>query len=213
MIFELTQGAGFTAFERMLRQRVLGQLGGLREGRIVLEDAYGTAQLGPPDAGPAVRVRVTSPEFYQAVAAGGSVGAGEAYMAGHWSSDDLVGVVRTLVRNRDVLDGMETGWARLGGWGLRGWHWLRRNSRAGSRRNIAAHYDLGNDFFSLFLSSDLMYSAAYWEGAQDTLEAASRRKLERVCRRLKLSANDHLIEIGSGWAASRSMRPSIAAVG
>jgi cyclopropane-fatty-acyl-phospholipid synthase len=100
-----------------------------------------------------------------------------------------------------VLDGLETGWARFAGGALRGWHWLRRNSEAGSRRNIAAHYDLGNDFFSLFLSTDQMYSAAYWEGAQDTLEAASRRKLDLVCRRLKLTAQDHLIEIGSGWGA------------
>jgi len=198
-MFEMAQGVEFTAFERLLRQRVLGQLGGLRDGRIVLEDACGTVELGESVTAPAVRVWVTSPEFYQAVAAGGSVGAGEAYMAGHWLCDDLVGLIRTLVRNREVLDGMETGLARLGGWALRGWHWLRRNTIAGSRRNITAHYDLGNDFFSLFLCADQMYSAAYWQGAEDTLEVASRRKLDLICRRLKLTAKDHLIEIGSGW--------------
>jgi cyclopropane-fatty-acyl-phospholipid synthase len=199
MMYEIAQTEEFTAFERMLRQRVLAQLGALQGAHIRLEDACGSVDLGQPGAAPAVRVWVTSPEFYQAVAAGGSVGAGEAYMAGHWYSDDLVGLVRLLVRNRDVLDGMESGWARLGGWLLRGWHWLRPNSEAGSRRNIAAHYDLGNDFFSLFLSMDQMYSAAYWEGARDTLEAASRRKLDLVCRRLKLTAQDHLVEIGTGW--------------
>jgi len=188
----------YSAFERLLRQRVLGQLRGLRA-RIVLEDACGTAELGESRTEPVLRVWVTSPEFYQAVAAGGSVGAGESYMAGHWFCDDLVGLVRTLVRNRDVLDGMEGGVARIGGWALRGWHWLRRNSEAGSRRNIAAHYDLGNDFFSLFLCADQMYSATYWQDGEDSLEAASRRKLNLVCRRLKLSAKDHLIEIGSGW--------------
>jgi cyclopropane-fatty-acyl-phospholipid synthase len=199
MTLEMVQGVEFSAFERLLRRRVLGQLRGLREGRIVLVDACGTVELGQARNGPPVRVWVTSAEFYQALAAGGSVGAGEAYMAGHWFSDDLVGLVRTLVRNRDVLDGMETGLARIGGWALRGWHWMRRNSQGGSRRNIAAHYDLGNDFFSLFLSADQMYSAAYWHGTQDTLELASRRKLDLVCSRLKLTAQDHLIEIGTGW--------------
>jgi cyclopropane-fatty-acyl-phospholipid synthase len=199
MMHEMVQRTEFSAFERVLRQRVLGRLRGLRAGRIVLEDACGIVELGQARDAPAVRVWVTSPEFYQAVAAGGSVGAGEAYMAGHWFSDDLVGLVRTLVRNREVLDGMESGLARIGGWALRGWHWLRRNSQGGSRRNIAAHYDLGNDFFSLFLSADQMYSAAYWQGTQDTLELASRRKLDLVCRRLKLTAQDHLIEIGTGW--------------
>ena len=199
MMLDLAQDVEFTVFERLLRQRVLGQLSGLRAGRIVLEDACGRVEIGQAGDAPAVRVWVTSPAFYQAVAASGSVGAGEAYMAGYWFCDDLVGLVRTLVRNRDVLDGMESGLARLGGWALRGWHWLKRNSKAGSRRNIAAHYDLGNDFFSLFLSADQMYSAAYWQGAGDTLEVASRRKLDLICRRLRLTANDHLIEIGSGW--------------
>jgi cyclopropane-fatty-acyl-phospholipid synthase len=199
-MIEIAQRANFTVFDRMLRQRVLSQLGSLRAGRIRLEDACGSVELGNA-SGPEVRVWVTSPAFYQAVAAAGSVGAGESYMAGHWYSDDLVGLVRTLVRNRDVLDGMETGWAWFGGWALRGWHWLRRNTQSGSRRNIAAHYDLGNDFFSLFLSADQMYSAAYWQGQQDTLEAASRRKLELICRKLNLSPNDHLIEIGTGWGA------------
>ena len=199
MMFDLAQDVEFTVFDRLLRQRVLGQLSGLRAGRIVLEDAYGSVELGQAGDAPAVRVWVTSPAFYQAVAAGGSVGAGEAYMAGYWYCDDLVGLVRTLVRNRDVLDGMESGLARLGGWALRGWHWLQRNSKAGSRRNIAAHYDLGNDFFSLFLCADQMYSAAYWQGTDDTLEVASRRKLDLICRRLRLTAQDHLIEIGSGW--------------
>jgi cyclopropane-fatty-acyl-phospholipid synthase len=201
MMLDMAQPVEFTAFERLLRHRVLSQLAQLREGRIVLEDACGSVQFGRSHNESAVRIEVRSPQFYQAVAAGGSVGAGEAYMAGHWASDDLVGLVRTLVRNREVLDGMETGLARFGAWALRSWHWLRRNSEAGSRRNIAAHYDLGNDFFSLFLSNDQMYSAAYWADARDTLETASRRKLELVCARLRLTANDHLVEIGSGWGA------------
>ena len=82
---------------------------------------------------------------------------------------------------------------------MRAWHALRRNTRTGSRRNIAAHYDLGNDFFRLFLSEDLMYSSALYAGADDTLEAASTRKLDRICEKLQLSPGDHVVEIGTGW--------------
>jgi cyclopropane-fatty-acyl-phospholipid synthase len=195
------RGTGFTRFDRLLRERVLTQLRILAEGHIVLADSCGVVEFGAATKHAPIRIWVTDAAFYRAVAAGGSVGAGEAYMAGYWSCDELVGLVRLLVRNRDLLDGMEQGWARLGGWLLRGWHWLRRNTQSGSRRNIAAHYDLGNEFFALFLSSDLMYSSAYWVGEHDNQTAASRRKLELICQKLRLTPKDHLIEIGSGWGA------------
>jgi cyclopropane-fatty-acyl-phospholipid synthase len=120
-------------------------------------------------------------------------------MKGQWRCDNLVGLMQLLVRNRDLLDGMETGLASLGGMAMRAWNALRVNTRGGSRRNIAAHYDLSNAFFELFLSPDLMYSSAIWEGADDTLEAASQRKLDRICRKLDLQPGDRVIEIGTGW--------------
>jgi cyclopropane-fatty-acyl-phospholipid synthase len=133
------------------------------------------------------------------VAAQGSVGAGESYIRGDWHCSDLVALVQLLVRNRDLLDGMERGVARVGGWLLKGWNRLRRNTREGSRRNIAAHYDLGNPFFSLFLSQDLMYSSALYASPADSLEDASRRKLARICAQLQLQPGDHVVEIGTGW--------------
>ena len=189
-------------FDRFLRQQLLGQLGGLRHGRLVLQDACGTVELG--DAASAhpelqIHLEVLDPDFYRAIARNGSVGAGESYMQGQWRCDNLVGLIRLLVRNRDLLDGMESGIARLGGMAMRGWHALRRNTRDGSRRNIAAHYDLGNDFFGLFLSPDLMYSSAVWVDPSDTLEDASYRKLERICQQLDLRSGDRVVEIGTGW--------------
>lgn len=188
--------------DRFLRGRLLKQLAGFGHGRLSLRDALGTLTIGTP-AGEAtdlaVHIDVLDPAFYRAVAAYGSVGAGEAYMDGQWRCSDLVGLVRLLLRNRDLLDDMETGLARLGGVAMRALHAFRRNTRHGSRRNIAAHYDLGNDFFKLFLSSDLMYSSAYWSGADDTLEAASTRKLDLICRKLDLKPGDRLVEIGTGW--------------
>lgn len=191
-----------SAGARFLRRRFVAQLAGMRQGRLVLQDAMGRVEFGTPVADRpdiVVHLDILDMAFYQAVAANGSVGAGEAYMEKLWRCDNLVGLMQLLVRNRDLLDGMETGIAYLGGMLMRTWNALRRNTRGGSRRNIAAHYDLSNDFFELFLSSDRMYSAAIWQGADDTLEAASARKLERICHRLDLRPTDHVVEIGTGW--------------
>ena len=199
--------------DRALRTRLLAQMNRLRGGGILLRDAWGEQRLGEAEGPLQVRIDVLDPGFYRAVAANGSVGAGEAWMDGLWRCDDLVALVRLLVHNRDLLDAMETGLARLGGWAMKAWHALRRNTRDGSRRNIAAHYDLGNDFFALFLSQDMMYSSAIWadddaqdDAATDTaaveaaaLEAASFRKLDRICRKLDLKPGDRVIEIGTGW--------------
>ncbi|RAN82968.1 SAM-dependent methyltransferase [Bacillus sp. SRB_336] len=188
------------AIDRLLRQQLLDRMRGLRHGRLLLEDACGTVELGDPaDTQPRIHLQVHDAKFYRAVARSGSVGAGESYMEGQWQCDNLVGLMQLLVRNRDLLDGMEGGMARLGGMAMRAWHALRANTRGGSRRNIAAHYDLGNDFFELFLSPDLMYSSAIWTDPADTLEAASTRKLERICRRLDLKPSDRVVEIGTGW--------------
>jgi len=188
--------------DRFLRRQLLERMRGLRHGRLVLEDACGRVELGEPAGTQAdlqIHLQVLDADFYRAVARNGSVGAGESYMDGQWRCDNLVGLIQLLVRNRDLLDGMESGLARVGGVAMRLWHALRRNTRDGSRRNIAAHYDLGNDFFSLFLSADLMYSSAIWSDPADTLETASARKLERICRQLDLQPTDRVIEIGTGW--------------
>jgi cyclopropane-fatty-acyl-phospholipid synthase len=142
---------------------------------------------------------VHDPRFYRALACGGSIGAGEAYMNGWWSCDDLTALVRICVLNRELLDGMEKGGARLTAPLQKLFHYLRRNTKAGSRSNIAAHYDLGNDFFSLFLDETLMYSCAFFERADSTLQEASVAKNDRICRKLQLSPADHLLEIGTGW--------------
>jgi cyclopropane-fatty-acyl-phospholipid synthase len=188
------------ALDRGLRARLIERLRPLRHGRLVIEDACGRVALGHADgAGLCVHVRVDDPALYRALATSGAVGAGESYIRGHWRCDDLVGLMRLLVRNRDLLDGLERGPARLGGWLLRAWSALRPNTRRGSRGHIAAHYDLGNEFFALFLSPDLMYSSALWADGDDTLEAASTRKLDAICAALELSPGDSVVEIGTGW--------------
>lgn len=191
-----------SAVDRLLRNKLIDAMRGLRHGGLTLHDAEGRVELGARDEAafePPVHLRIDDMRFYRAVALNGSVGAGEAYAEGWWHCDAPVALVRLLIRNRDLLDRMEGGLARLGGMAMRAWHALRDNTRAGSRRNIAAHYDLGNAFFALFLSPDLMYSSALWAGEHDTLEAASTRKLDAICRKLDLKPSDRVIEIGAGW--------------
>jgi len=144
-------------------------------------------------------IAVHDEQFFPRALLAGDVGIGEAYMDGDWSTPDLVAVVRLAVRNLDRLDGSNrllTSFRRLADL-LE--HRRRRNTLAGSRRNIACHYDLGNDFYGLFLDRSLTYSCAYYETADDTLEQAQMRKFDRICRKLQLEPQDHVLEIGTGW--------------
>jgi cyclopropane-fatty-acyl-phospholipid synthase len=189
--------------DRVFRDRILESLRGLRDCVVTVREGTRAMELGTAamQLGQTLRagIRVRDPEFYRRTALNGSVGAAEAYMDGMWECDDLVALVRILVRNQDRLDAMERGPARLGAALLRAWHTLRRNTREGSRRNIAAHYDLGNDFFKLFLDENLMYSSAVYDSPYESLEVASTRKLDRICQKLQLSANTRVVEIGTGW--------------
>jgi len=194
--------AALKGLDRRLRAQLLARLAGLRECELVVEDAEGQVKLGTAVEGRETlrcRIRIFDPAFYRMAAAQGSVGAGESYMDGHWQCSDLVTLVRILVINRDLLDAMEGGLARLGGWALKAWHSLQRNTRAGSRRNIAAHYDLGNELFKLFLCDNLMYSAAVFDDPSEPLEVASTRKLDRICQKLDLKPGERVVEIGTGW--------------
>lgn len=183
------------------KRRLLGQLTRLRHGHLTLIDGSERYHFGSvtPDEPLRACVRVGNGDVYRQMALGGSVGSAEAYMDGAWDCDDLTALIRIMVRNRDVVDGMEGGLARLATSALRLWHSRRRNTKDGSRRNIAAHYDLGNEFFELFLDPSLMYSSAIYVDASESLEAAQQRRLARICSKLDLKAGERIIEIGTGW--------------
>jgi cyclopropane-fatty-acyl-phospholipid synthase len=144
-------------------------------------------------------VAVHDERFFRHALLAGDIGVGEAYMDGDWSTPDLVEVVRLAVRNMDQLDNSNrlfTGLRRIADWFE---HRGNSNTEAGSRRNIAYHYDLGNDFYRLFLDRSLTYSCAYYESADDSLEKAQIQKYDRICRKLDLGKRDHVLEIGTGW--------------
>ncbi len=142
---------------------------------------------------------VNDPHFYVDVMTGGSIGAAEAYMTGDWSTPDLTRLVRLMVRNMDILDQLEGGMARVSKPVLKLLHRMNQNTERGSKRNIAAHYDLGNDFFELFLDPTMMYSSGIFPSRDASMEEASRYKLDLICQKLDLGPDDHVIEIGTGW--------------
>ena len=195
------RAAGSGALDGLCRRAVLAKLRELHGGCLVIAEGLERHRFGKPSAAlpEPIVIHVHDARMYGDVAFGGSIGAGEAYMRGYWTSTQLVDVVRLFVLNMDALDGLETGLARFTAPLRKIVHAVRRNSRAGSRRNIAAHYDLGNDFFKLFLDETMMYSAATFEHPRQSLHDAQVARLDLICRKLDLKRGDHLLEIGSGW--------------
>ncbi|MEQ1543722.1 cyclopropane-fatty-acyl-phospholipid synthase family protein [Methyloglobulus sp.] len=183
-----------------LRKALLDKLALLQNAELTIVDPLGEIVLGKKvEDGLSSRIQISDLRFYRQTALGGSIGAAESYMDLQWQADDLTKVVQILVRNRDLLDSMEGGLATIANQLLKVWHFANRNSQAGSKKNIAAHYDLGNDFFKLFLDQHGMYSSATFLHSEMSLEQASTAKLERICQKLQLNKNDHVIEIGTGW--------------
>jgi cyclopropane-fatty-acyl-phospholipid synthase len=182
---------------------VLDQLKDMENGRLVIADGQEQYFFGnmSPGEGLTAAITVNDARFYGDIAFGGSIGAGESWMQGYWDCDDLVSLVRIMVRNRDLLDGMEGGLAWLTRPLQKLFHWANRNTRRGAQRNIAAHYDLGNEFFRLWLDESMMYSCAIFEHNNATLAEAQRTRLGRVCERLDLRPEDDLVEIGTGWGS------------
>lgn len=186
--------------DRAARNVVLRQLERLAYGNLELVDGNQVLRFGSGDPTEfSTTLTVMDHRFYPELAFGGSIGGGEAFMHGYWSCDDPVALVRLLLRNRHVLDGMEGGLAALTRPLQKAYHWINRNSRAGAKRNIAAHYDLGNDFFALWLDQSMMYSSAIFEQPDMSLFDAQQFRLDHVCRKLDLKPDDHVVEIGTGW--------------
>ncbi|MEE2821355.1 MAG: cyclopropane-fatty-acyl-phospholipid synthase family protein [Acidobacteriota bacterium] len=146
-------------------------------------------------------IRILDPSFYLLALLRGSIGAAEAYMKGYWHCENLTEVVRLFIRNQDLLKGFEGGIAHLGTATYQLHHRFRKNTRRGSKHNISNHYDLGNDFFALFLGPGMSYSCEVFPKNDSSMAEASREKNDRICRKLKLSEQDHLLEIGSGWGS------------
>jgi len=187
--------------EKIARTAIFKVLGGLRIGSLALHEGQQSYHFGTPGipGEPQAEVHIHDPAVYSQVLTGGSIAPGEAYIQGRWTSPDPVAVTRLFSANLPVLEELDARQSLVTKAIFALAHRLNRNSRDGSRTNIAAHYDLGNEFFRLFLDPTMMYSAALFDDHTRTLEAASEAKLDEICRQLELRPEDHLLEIGTGW--------------
>ena len=171
-------------------------LGRLRAGRVRLVDASGSLEFGPASAPLEATVRMHDDGFLDSMPRG-SLALANAYAEGRWDSDDLVSLVRIGARELPRVDRLRGLVAPIRNATTR----IPRNTRDGARRHIAAHYDLGNDMFRTFLDDTMTYSCAYFESPDATLREAQEAKLDRICRKLELGADDHVVEIGTGWGS------------
>jgi cyclopropane-fatty-acyl-phospholipid synthase len=178
------------------RRVVLGAVSRVRSGRMELVEHGRTLSFGPADSDLQVRMEVRDPRAWRAFL-GGSNGLAEAYLQGWWECDDLVELVRIGARELPRLDPIRRALLPAKRLIAR----VPRNTIGAARRHIAAHYDLGNDLFATFLDESMTYSCAAFDDPEMTLAEAQEAKLERACRKLELTPDDHLLEIGSGWGA------------
>ena len=183
---------------RLARALVFKQLKKIGIGYISIQEGAKKFSFGKKGSLSA-HITVHDPRFYGALAFGGSIGVSEAFMQKFWSVNDLTKLIRIMAINQNAMDQLESLFNVFLKPILKCLHYLNQNSVKRSRINISKHYDLGNDFFSFFLDSTMMYSSAVFKNSQDSLHKGSIHKLEMVCQGLELNAEDHVIEIGSGW--------------
>ncbi len=188
----------------VFRHLVHRSLARLRGGRLTLcenDNQRGTRtwHFGDERSDLHATVRIDDPRFYRRTAMGGGLGAAQSLIDGEWTCDDLVSLVRIFTRNLEVADGLDRGLATLRRTAARLAHWSRRNTPLRARQNIRQHYDLGNDFYAMFLDPTMNYSCGIFPTAEASMEQASIAKMDRICRQLQLNSHDHLLEIGTGW--------------
>ncbi len=190
--------AGIGWLDRFARRLLLQKLEELHGGNIELSDLCGSTTLGR-GGDLQTRLHVHNPAFFRHAVLGGSLSVAESYLRGDWDSDDLTAFLRIFVRNIEATDRLDRGVSRIAKLVNRLYHRWHANSKSGSRRNIHAHYDLGNDFFRLMLDDTMAYSSGIFLTPTSTLRDASLEKMDRICRKLELRPSDHLLEIGTGW--------------
>ena len=190
--------------DRLAKHILIKRLEHLQHGTLQLIEGESSHSFGSKSTDSslediALTLVVNNSAFYGEVVFGGSIGAGEAYMQGYFECDNLTKLIRLMVRNQSLLDDIESSFAKITG-PIQAWlHRINKNTQVGSRRNISAHYDLGNDFFKLMLDPTMMYSSAIFETPKQSLEQASIAKLKSICKKLDLKPSDHVLEIGTGW--------------
>jgi cyclopropane-fatty-acyl-phospholipid synthase len=153
----------------------------------------------PEDSPLKGKIHIHDISVYRDFVKGGSIGVSEAYLEGKWSSPNLTNVIRIFARAQQQTDNLENNKSWKNRVSNTISHWQNRNTQSGSKRNILAHYDLGNELYTRFLDPEMMYSSAIYPHENATLDEAQLHKLSTICNRLSLCETDHLLEIGTGW--------------
>ncbi|UCD91163.1 MAG: class I SAM-dependent methyltransferase [Desulfobacterales bacterium] len=195
------EGLRETFIDRLSRKLFFSLMQDFKRGKLTLIEKNQQVQLGQSSKEVSLQatIHVHHPRFYTSTVFGGSIGSAEAYMAGLWSTSHLTNVIRLVILNRKMMEKMDKHWSWITDPVHKLYHYFRRNTLQGSKENIVAHYDLGNDFYRLFLDETLTYSCGIFEHENSTLKAASIAKYDRICRKLQLHPEDHVMEIGGGW--------------
>lgn len=188
-----------TWLDRWSRRAVHALLKRLQHGQLRLSDSEGTHVFGEQSCAEFADIEVLDPRFYREIALGSSLGAGDAYVKGYWSSPDLLAVMLLFAQNLTQENDLQTIALPIQSLGRRLLRWSNRNSRTGSRRNIGRHYDLSNELFAMFLDPTMTYSCGIFADEDATMEDASLQKYERICQQIDLRESDHVVEIGCGW--------------
>ena len=187
--------------DSIARKVLLKALESLPHGCLTLVEGDKSYRFGESHTDLHATLVVKHPSFYRQIMLSGSIGAGEGYIQGHWTSPDLTKVVQLFARNLALLDKIEAKFSWLTGTINRVKHVLNRNSQEGSKRNILAHYDLGNAMYEQFLDREMLYSSALYPHEEASLQEAQLFKLMTICERLDLQPGQTLLEIGTGWGA------------
>ena len=186
---------------KLFKKIVMKKFFTLKHGYIILKDNSREYKIGNENSELKVNLEISSDEFYVLIGSGGIMGASEAYALGLWKVDDLVKLIQIIVRNKELMENIDSGLSSIMKPVNKWIHYRRQNTLIGSKKNIIAHYDLSNDFYRLWLDETMTYSCGIFLDDNTTLEQASIEKLDRICRKLKLKKNDSVLEIGTGWGS------------
>ena len=206
--FSIEQAASNTVIKRkpsvlakIFKKLLLYQFKQIKYGCIILNEGDSKIVFGDENSNLKVEAHVLSDEFYVLAGSGGDLGIAEAYSAGYWDADDMVKLIQIVIKNQEIQKSLEGGFAKFLNPINRYIHRSRRNTVSGSKENIVAHYDLSNEFFQTWLDKSMTYSCAIFEPENLSLYDASKEKLDRICRKLNIQSDDHIVEIGTGWGS------------
>jgi cyclopropane-fatty-acyl-phospholipid synthase len=186
-------------YDNLCRKVVFKHFSDMSNACIEVIEGATTHQFGDVHSPLIGQVVIHDVRVYRDFVKGGSIGAAESYIAHRWSSPNLTALIRVFAKNQHAMDELEGKATWLTKLKYRWTHYRHNNSEQGSKRNILAHYDLGNSLYKTFLDQEMMYSCALYDQQSTSIESAQLNKLKVVCEKLELQPSDHLLEIGTGW--------------